>query len=142
MAYIEAPHLREWIDARRAFVVSPTITASFGEYLESLPWHESGLRLDWSALESSSSALDRPSLLGWVRQHRIGKHQHVVVMYSPDEPGLLCSLRDAVENIDFLFLRAPGCRYLCGAEVNHDVVHPVFEDFMEFDGAETLTVRA
>lgn len=62
---------------------------------------------------------------------RLGRHSHVMVMYSGTEPSLRGLKGDVLRDLDILYSASPGPRYFCGVEVENGLPS-VYDDFGEF----------
>ncbi|WP_433266852.1 hypothetical protein ACQPWR_04505 [Micromonospora vinacea] len=141
MAYIDSEHLRPWIEQGRVSVGDVRLCREFHDHLLSLRWLPS--RLDWEGLrfdELDLTNADREQLAGRVSRARIGQHRDLLVMYTPDEPGLCCDRDLAVDNLDYLYWKAPGYRYLCGVDIDSGGFVTDPGDFAETDGTRLRMV--
>ncbi|MFE0130537.1 hypothetical protein ACFWY6_02905 [Streptomyces sp. NPDC059037] len=68
-----------------------------------------------------------------------GQHEHLYIMYSWREPGIVCRTTEALQDIDYLYSSAPGPRYFCGADVSNGSPVLAFSDFAEYDGGDKIT---
>lgn len=81
--------------------------------------------------------VDAPDAVAWVRALRIGRHPFVMAVRRPEGPGIVSVFDAMFTKIDELAWKAPGAFFLCGS-TTLDPVSPVFEDFVEYDGVESL----
>jgi len=135
MAYIDSEHLKAWIEEGKASVAGTSLCRQFHAYLLSLRWLPS--RVDWNNLEFEELDLesaDEAALVQLAASTRIARHNAVMVMYTPDEPGIICDFELAITNLDYLYWKASGYRYLCGADMGVKGVSLFPEDFAETDG--------
>jgi hypothetical protein len=141
--YIEADHLKSFLANGSTFRASTRICQEFGEYLNTLEWQPGGAAIDWS--EIPHRVIDLPGkseedVLMEVWRSRAARHAYLLLLYSPDEPGLLSQFTFGMRNFDELYWRAPGVRYMCGADVTPEGVIPFFPDLVEFNGGDRLTI--
>ncbi len=135
MIAIDAPHLRDWIRVGRARPASALLSRTFACQVDALPWSVTGESLDWSALDGVTVPADDPvAVVDWLARVEPGTSEAAFVLFSPDEPGLVCSMVDAVTQVRFLFGAEPGPRFLCGAAVAGRDVDPRFDQVIEWDG--------
>jgi hypothetical protein len=139
---IDAPHLQNWIRAGRARSTSAVLSRTFACQLDAMSWSVDGTSLDWAALGGLAvRADDGDAVTEWLERVEPGASEAVFVLFSPDEPGLVCPMIDALTHLGFLFGPAPGPRFLCGAGVRGHDVDPRFDQVIEWDGTE-LHARA
>lgn len=142
--YVNNQHIKKWIAAGKAVLVSADTSAKFSSYLDTLPWNPLGTGLDWARLRGSTanlSKLSAPQLEAWFSKTAIGKSTHLVFFYSPSEPCLACALPFAIENIDSAFWSAPGRRYIFGANFANGMFEPALQCFVEYNGADILVAN-
>jgi hypothetical protein len=138
---IDAEHIQRMIGEGTVRVADRGHTRRFGEFLDTLSWDVAGVRLSWQGVPHVRVDLGRADILGLVAGTRLGAHANVLVMFAPDEPGLICTTAFAAANLDTVYWGAPGVRHLCGAEVHAGEVVPAFKDLAEFDGERYLVLR-
>ena len=143
MNYIESEHLSRWTAAGRASVASVDRCSAFHDYLSGLAWFPS--KLDWRGLEhavvEASEMLESDAVIN-ARRSRLGAHSHLLAMFSPEQPGLICRVEDGLANLDYIYWKAAGFRYFCGVDKNAEGVSEFFfSDFGEFDGFAKITLR-
>ncbi|SDJ97375.1 hypothetical protein [Nonomuraea jiangxiensis] len=135
MDYIDDGYIDEWMRAGRAHRVEADFCTAFHGWLRGLPWLPS--RVDWTRLSHTvvdCSPLTDREIVVLTREHPIGRHTHLLVMYAPDQPGIVCEFDTGIGNLDLLYWTAPGARYFCGASLVDGVLVPSHEYFGEFDG--------
>ncbi|MFF4805445.1 hypothetical protein ACFY1U_44870 [Streptomyces sp. NPDC001351] len=142
MNYIDSEHLQNWIKSGQASVVSAEVCRDFHDVLLTFPWTPT--RIDWGAVEHVTMDLDEvdnAAVAATARARKAPLHTHVLVLFTPDQPGLVCRTEDALENLDHLYWKAPGARYFCGADASKGRWEYHHHDFGEFDGIAKVTLR-
>jgi hypothetical protein len=139
--HVEAEHVRQWLTVHPGRILDVAQSRVFAAHLEGLAWNSVGSGLDWSGLPALEVDLNSPTAARDIASGRLARHGQVFFLYDPDEPGLVTTFGDAIESLDELFWKAPGRRYLCGADLVGDQVQLAVEDLAEYDGAQRLTVR-
>ncbi|MFD1148484.1 hypothetical protein [Saccharothrix hoggarensis] len=140
--HVEAEHLADYLTEGALRIVPTEVCRAFSGYLDSLPWDASGARLDWAAVPHREIRLrgvseeDVVTLLG---DSRAARHGHLLVLYSPTEPGLLCDFSFGARNFDELYWKAPGVRFMCGAGIREGELVPISGDLIQVDGGAVLT---
>ena len=135
MDYIAADHIRDWIQSGRAQIVDSEMCAAFHERLLVLPWLPTSV--DWSKVSHGvvdGTFLTDDELLDQVKKFSIGDSLHIMIMFTPDQQGLVCSLDDAVKNLDLLYWKSPGARYFCAVDYSKERTVANYSKFGEFDG--------
>jgi hypothetical protein len=143
--YVEAPHIQELVAAGDVTVVGADVARRFSDFLDTLPWTDSGQQVDWSSIPHHDLDLDvfsEGDLVTAVRSTRVRKYERLLVLYRPDESAVHCALDFGVRNVDALYWHAPGARYMCGASWDGAVLIPVFDALVEFNGTNRLRVAA
>jgi len=142
MNYIDADHLQAWVYAGRATVAPQCDCYRFHEYLLTLQWVGSGV--DWRDLPNVTldlGAIADEMAYEMSRGLPIASHSHLLILFAPDQPGVYCELKDGLENLDYLFWKSPGVRFVCGADFAEGAMKPHFVDFAEFRDVPTrLTI--
>ncbi|MFG2138878.1 hypothetical protein [Streptomyces sp. NPDC048650] len=116
------------------------LSAQFDAYLSALPWTAGGI--DWRDLPHHSLALDGvpdDAVVQWARQTPLALHDHVLVIDSATEPGVLCRFEDAMRDFELLSNRPE--LYMCGADLVNGDVQPEFHRFIERRSFITLNAR-
>ncbi|SED80954.1 hypothetical protein SAMN05216489_04522 [Streptomyces sp. 3213] len=142
MNYIDSEHLESWIEGGQACVAGGDVCQAFHDVLLEFPWTPT--RIDWRAVEHVTIDLDEiddEAVAATARAQKVPLHTHVLVLFSPDQPGLICETENALENLDHLYWKAPGARYFCGADVDESEWRYHYRDFGEFDGTAKVTLR-
>jgi hypothetical protein len=138
--HIDSPEIKAMLEARTAVVVDKSVIGDFDKFICLQPWLPTSI--DWRFIPHESFRLsgdDCDDAIRWLESTVVGRNSHLVAVYARDEPGLLCTIREAVRSLGPLFRRAPGKRFLFGALSDGPCLYR-FEDFVEFDGGERLTV--
>lgn len=143
--YVESDHLQEWIESGRASVLPVEVSGRFDEYLCSLPWLPA--RLDWrqipyAVFDYQDAAWSGEEALDWARGLGFMEFDDALIMYSASEPGILCSVRDAFFELDFLTMGRVHPAYICGARRVGGEIDFDFSRFAEWDGFSVLTSRS
>ena len=137
---IERPHVAHWLSRHPHRVLDPGFSSNLEVFLSTLPW--AGSHIDWRQVEHASLEIPEEMDAGFLadcRQTPWGRHDYLMIMYSGHEPALLCSLVDAVSDLDLLYSGAPGTRFSCGADVDGGAVVLSCREFLEYDGRAELT---
>lgn len=140
--YIEDDHIREWARGHGAVIAPVEASRAFAGYLDSLPWKNIGLSLDWSGTphyDIAWSDYSDEELASVARTTAIGRHAHMFVFYGRTEPGLYCGFESGIRDIDTLYWKAPGARYFCGADAVGESVTAAHSALVEFNGTSKLT---
>ncbi|WP_330478216.1 hypothetical protein OG301_20235 [Streptomyces platensis] len=122
--------LGPWLHEHGAAPQPVLLSAQFDAYLSTLAWTGSGI--DWRSLPHHSLALEGVSddeVVQWARQTPVAMHDHVLVIDSATEPGVLCRFEDAMRNFELLSNRPE--LYVCGADLVDSDVQPAFHRFIE-----------
>ncbi|MGK5545482.1 hypothetical protein ACSNOH_12215 [Streptomyces sp. URMC 127] len=132
--------ISSWLDEHGADAGPVSLSAGFDAYLCSLPWAGSGI--DWREIPHRSLTLDGVSddeAVEWARQTPMALHEHVLLIDSASEPGVICRFEDAVR--DFELLSGRPELYMCGVELAGADVRPAFDHFIERRSFMTLNAR-
>ncbi|MBT2383660.1 hypothetical protein [Streptomyces sp. ISL-11] len=132
--------ISSWLDAHGASASPVAMAAEFDAYLCTLPW--SGCGIDWQDLPHRSLALDGVSddaAVEWARQTAMARHDHVLLIDSASEPGVVCRFEDAVRDFELLSHRPE--LYMCGVDLVGTEVRPSFDRFIERRSFMTLNAR-
>ncbi|MEU9361749.1 hypothetical protein AB0D35_27115 [Streptomyces sp. NPDC048301] len=143
MNYIDSEHLAQWITSGRASVAPSEACSAFHDYLLGLAWLPT--RLDWRGIDHAvidASGVGEPEFVARAMRSLLGKHSHLLALFSPDQPGIICQVADGLANLDYIYWKAPGVRYFCGVDTDSTGVHSYrHRDFGEFDGFAQVTFR-
>lgn len=84
----------------------------------------------------------KPDFVARAMRYRVGAHSHLLALFSPEQPGIICPVSDGFSNLDYIFWKASGVRYFCGVDLSSSGL-PLYcyEDFGEFDGLAKVTFR-
>ncbi|MET9952242.1 hypothetical protein ABZ135_11930 [Streptomyces sp. NPDC006339] len=138
--HTRAEHIIEWLAAHKHWVLDAERSGEFNHLLSTFPWTTSHIR--WSSVPHTRIELsdDAASETFWeqFRTTPVGRHQYVFLMYAAHEPGIVCSARDALPDLDLLYSGAPGPRYFCGADLQDGHPKLRFTDFAEYDGLDLV----
>lgn len=142
--YIESERIKEIIAANQAHIVPASIIGEFYSYLDPLGWTLSG-EIDWSRIGHLNVTLSNLSET-WspsraVEQTFISHDSHMVFTFTPDQPGIICDMDFALLELDMVYWKAPGMRYMFGAELT-EVIKPHFSNFCEYNGGDTLAISS
>ncbi|MEU5051594.1 hypothetical protein [Streptomyces sp. NPDC021096] len=132
--------ISSWLDEHGASAGPAALSAEFDAYLCTLPWAGSGI--DWREIPHRSLALDGVSddaAVEWARQTPMALHDHVLVIDSASEPGVVCRFEDAVRDFELLSNRPE--LYMCGVDLVGAEVRPAFDRFIERRFFMTLNAR-
>ncbi|WP_424185360.1 hypothetical protein ACOBQX_26170 [Actinokineospora sp. G85] len=143
--YIEAPHIKEYIEAGRAVVADQSLCKRFGKYMDDPNlWDASGNHLEWSDETSLTINLarvgdDQAGVL--IDTSSISSCSHVLMVYSPNQPGLFVDLHFGLIKVHNFYWKAPGPRFMCGVRYEGGRYKPDFEQTVEFDGVDSIFLR-
>lgn len=129
-----------WLDEHGASAGPVSLSTGFDAYLCTLPWAGSGI--DWGELPHRSLALGGVSddaAVEWARRTPMGTHDHVLLIDSASEPGVVCGFEDAVRDFELLSNRPE--LYMCGVDLVDGEVRPAFDHFVERRFFMTLNAR-
>lgn len=132
-------HLQRWVLAGTASILPVETSRALGQHLEGLPWE--GTHLDWKCLRVRAIDLSRTpaaELPAAFADTLIGQDSHVVFLFEPEEPSIVCEADFAFDNLDAAFWKAPGTRYMFGASIELGGVTPRPAHWASYDGADTL----
>ncbi|MFJ4105561.1 hypothetical protein [Amycolatopsis japonica] len=145
MEYVESGHVQDWVNSGKAKRIGTDLCQAFHEHLLRFPWLPS--RVDWARLGHvaiDTSELDDAAIVERVRDSPMGVHSHILIMYTPDQDGLVCRFEDAIGNLDLLYWKSPGVRYFCGVDLagfsDEKKLVPSYSNFAEYDGSAKITV--
>ncbi|MBS2966506.1 hypothetical protein KGA66_25930 [Actinocrinis puniceicyclus] len=142
MNYVDATHIQDWVRAGRATVAPHQDCFRFHQHLLALQWVGSGI--DWSLLPNvviDLGALADEVVFEAASGLPVASHSHLLALFTPDQPGIYCEMKDGLENLDYLFWKAPGVRFVCGTDFIGGAMIPRCADFAEFrDVPVRLTV--
>ena len=133
MSYTEHEHIREWMTEHESYVLDQRYSQSFHQYLESLPWNPS--RIDWSEVPHTFISMEEgeDEVVSRLSGMPIGRHSYVMVNYHDSDNSILCRAEDAFRDAGVLYMRSPGPRYMCGADVEGNTTVLAVKDFAECD---------
>ncbi|MFC8373040.1 hypothetical protein ACFUIT_34625 [Streptomyces sp. NPDC057239] len=142
MVYVDSEHLADWLDSARVAKLPVESSERFDEYLCSLPWLPS--RIDWRDIRYSTFSYHDAGWSGdaaveWASEMGFMEFESAFIMYSASEPGILCNVRDAFFELDFLTLGRVHPAYICGARKAEGELVLAFDKFAEWDGFSVLT---
>ncbi|MCI3276057.1 hypothetical protein [Streptomyces cylindrosporus] len=140
--YVDSEHLASLIESGQALVVPVDVCRAFHDVLLEFPWLPT--RIDWNAVEHVAIDLDEiedSEIAVVARELGAPLHTHLLVLFTPAQPGLLCETEKALGNLDHFFWKAPGARYFCGVDVDDNGRRYRYRDFGEFDGNAKVTLR-
>jgi hypothetical protein len=137
---VRAEEISTWAVDRDALISTVELAAAFDAYLCTLPW--AGQGIDWRELSCRSLSLDGVSddeAVCWARATPMGTHDHVLVIDSATEPGVICSFDDALRDFELLSNRPE--LYMCGLDLSGESPKPTFEHFIERRSFMTLNAK-
>ncbi len=133
-------HLAQLIDAGLLFVISGPIVVAMDDELMKMPWAPSRIR--WALVPGAKViplSKDEKETLRLLRETNFGPHNYAVAFFSREDVAVGGRIEHIIENIDEIFWRAPGVRYVFGAEINQGELAVALADFVEYDSVGTLT---
>ncbi|MER7516935.1 hypothetical protein [Streptomyces sp. NPDC126499] len=137
---MRAEEISRWVVDHGALISTVGLAAAFDAYLCTLPW--AGQGIDWRGVPVRTLRLDGVSddeAVQWAADTPMGSHDHVLVIDSASEPGVICSFEDAVRDFELLSSRPE--LYMCGVDLSGGRPYPVFEHFIERRSFMTLNAK-
>ncbi|MDG4859029.1 hypothetical protein P8605_12840 [Streptomyces sp. T-3] len=137
---MRAEVVSSWIADHDASMSTVEVAAAFDAYLCTLPW--AGHGIDWRTLPCRSielSGVSDDEVVEWARATPLGAHDHVLLIDSASEPGVICAFDDALRDFELLSNRPE--LYMCGVDLSGGLPEPTFEDFIERRAFMTLNAR-
>jgi hypothetical protein len=137
--YIEQPYVTDWLSRHPHQILEQGFSEELEVYLNTLPWASS--HVDWGLVAHGSLEVPEEVNLDFLekcRQTPWGRHDYLMIMYTGQEPALLCDFTDAVYDLDLLYSGAPGTRFACGAGIDGGAVVLSCREFVEYDGYAKL----
>lgn len=132
------PHLLEWMRQHSGAVVEPEYVEAFRPVLDGLPW--AGAHLDWTRI----NGLDLPveDVVARGGEARLFRHELACAWLGAGQHGVVAAVDDVVADLDLLFWKHPGHRYVCGADpLPQGGFELAFDDLAEHDGADRVRLR-
>lgn len=126
----------------KSLQLEETYSAEFERHLNGHPWAPS--RLDWRYIGHVEFVMNdswESDVIEFSERTPLGRHGHLMLMYSGAEPSLLGFREDALRDLDLIYSASPGARYFCGVDLVDGRPIPRYEDFAEFDGDSKITFR-
>jgi hypothetical protein len=109
-------------------------------FLDALPWEISSI--DWEKFQYSQkinlTEYTNEDLLCAVRKTAFGAHEHAIALFSAEEPCLAGSFKVIFENLDVIFWKVPGPRFVFASDIFHEVYIPKKEVFLRYDGGDEV----
>jgi len=139
---IEAPHIRKWMEEHGGARLATSLSTEFERYLDTWPWAPS--RLDWRSIDHVEFDMVDPwedALVEFAGSTPLGRHENVMLMYSPSEPSLLSPTGAALRDLDLIYSASYGAKYICGVDVINGAPVLSCGDFAEFDGYSKVFFR-
>lgn len=137
---VDSDHVRSWLQSGRAFVADIRLSRDLAVDLDGRAWAPGGTKLDWSQLNGVSTSIsDGSAVAEWLEMVEPGRSEWAFVLFSPREPGLVCGVRDAISEADFLFWRCAGTNFMCGLTERDGTFDLELPRIMEFDGLDLVT---
>src|SRR5687768_8447228 len=132
--HLEAPHLRALIDQGLAAPLSVELSRSFAQQLAARYPLKAEQAVDWNLVPGSVRlrwvGIADERVYDFVKKTRLGRFEQVAVWYNGREASLACPLSYAVYNLDSLYLRASGAKFLFGLDPRAEGgYHGCFDDF-------------
>ncbi|WP_157606489.1 hypothetical protein [Saccharomonospora cyanea] len=143
MKYMDSEHLEQWIESGRASVAPVEACSAFHDYLLSMAWLPT--RLDWRGIDHmviDVAGMGEPEFVAQAMRSSLGSRSHLLAVFSPGQPGIICQMKEGLANLDHIYWKAPGVRYFCGIDTDSTGVYDYsYQDFGEFDGSTKVTLR-
>ena len=80
------------------------------------------------------------SVVEELRETEFGKHSYAIAFFKGDDPAVGGELNTIIQNIDSLFWKAPGIRFVFGADKAAAAWMPAFDHFFQYDGGDFVVV--
>jgi hypothetical protein len=141
--YINSEHLADWVSSGRASVAPVDACAAFHDELITFPWLPA--RLDWRTLRHvtlDAAEVGEKNIVAAFTKSGILLPSHLLALFAPDQPGLICAMEDGLKNLDHIYWKAPGVRYFCGVDLEAGFPRYDYGNFGEFDGFSKVTFRS
>ncbi|MYS24662.1 MULTISPECIES: hypothetical protein [unclassified Streptomyces] len=142
MNYIDSEHLVDWVAAGRASVAPTSACSAFHEALIEFPW--TSTRIDWRTVKHvtiDAAEAGEKNLAAAAAERGVALYPYLLALFSPGQPGLICAAGDGLDNLDYIYWKAPGIRYFCGVDLVMEVPRYHYRGFGEFDGFSKVTFR-
>ncbi|MBC3918214.1 hypothetical protein H8L32_12055 [Undibacterium sp. CY18W] len=140
---VDLPKNRELLENGTVTIFERDLCAKFSVHItKNFPWHISGVRLDWGSIKNSiqlpwNEVSDEEAEF-FISNTSLEEFTYVAVIFSESQPGLLCTLQFAKQNIDLLTFHCPGLTYIVAVS---DLKNRVLKNdtFIEVDGARWIS---
>jgi hypothetical protein len=134
--HLEAPHVRALIAQGAVTTLPLELSRSFEQHLAAHYPLQPEQAVDWNLVSGSVRlrwvGIADERVYSFVKKTRLGPFEQVAVWYNGREACLACPLSFAVYNLDSLYLRASGAKFVFGLRMQPDGSYRgYFDDFVE-----------
>ncbi len=140
--YINADHIRAFIEDGNVGILDATISAEAERHLEqSFPLRCWSTIIDWDKIPSTTLEWNKVSdeeAVDWAMTTTIGRNAFGLLLFDPKQPCLIGPLEYMVRHLDELVWKAPGCRILFGVDRDRNGRIRFGDGIIEFNGKGEL----
>jgi hypothetical protein len=134
-------HLRARFERQTLILLPKSEAQPIEAALNSLPW--AGSTLDWDSgfsggVTVSSDELVRTTAV--MPGTEFEKHGYAMAFFSFNEPVVAGEMLEILQNLDAIFWKAPGTRFVFAATVADGVWSPVLTDFLQYQGTDSVVI--
>jgi hypothetical protein len=133
-------HLRPLFESGDLVLLPVSLSQQMDAHLQKLPWI--GQSIDLEQLKSAKKipASDLEMVVEKLRETEFGRHSCALAFFKGDDLVVGGKLSTIMENIDSIFWRTPGTRFVFGADTEAAKWAPALDDFIQYDGGDFLMV--
>lgn len=141
-AYVDADHIRAFVEAGSAQILDSLVSAQAEHHLEqSFPLRLFSTIIDWDKVPSTTlnwTQVSDDNAVAWAMTTAAGRSQFGLLLYNPRQPCLIGPIEFMVRHLDELVWGAPGCRVLFGVTRIHSGEVVFGPGVIEFNGKGEL----
>lgn len=132
-------YLEEYEQCNLGKLVSSDISADFFQYIyQNYPWTSTGYSIDWTKVDNGNvidcSSCSCEEFEKALSATFLNQYQYVCFFIYPDEPGFICSYKNAIEYIGNI-IRGAGDGYMVAAYIKNGNIALYKEYFVEIHSA-------
>ena len=135
-------HLGPLFDSGALVLPPVSISRQLESHLQKLRWF--GQSLDMNQLGSAKripiSTFDFEIAAENLKQTEFGTRKYAIAFFNGDDPPIGGRLDTIMRNIDTIFWKAPGTRFVFGADREAVEWMPALDHFVQYDGGDFLIV--
>jgi len=142
--YTDSQHIKKMIQEGNAELISHEISERFANYLNEMKWNITGTALELlrdNYEEVKLCCISDSDLIELTRQILDEKNSKIIFLFTKNEPSLMCDFDVGICNIDYVYWKAPGIRYMFPGSIIDNKLTTNFKQLMIYDGADTLIIR-